>query len=401
MFQFFKTPTQSLSTNLKYLKYINILYGLNFFTPYLALYLQDKLISLSLVALVFTIETFGKIIFEFPSGFVSDIFGRRKTLILASLIRIISFAFLLFAPHTIFYIFYAILSAAAHCLRSGTDESLIFETCHELDQDKVYQREIGRYFSLYTIGATISAIIAGLLATISVEFTIWASFIPSSLVVYISMLLVEPHYHKTETHDFKKHLAVLKQNLLKSLNLKYILLFNSLLVAIYSIFNKFNSVYFEFKNIDISEIAYFIALFFLLNSSGYRLSHKLSKRFTSFKTLTFSIVTLGFAVTLSTFVTSYLSVFIFLTSGFFYAICTPILSEIININTDSEIRVSTHSITNLLINLFIFALTTVMSLSANFFNINHLFFMLSLIPLLILGFYFQTINKIVQTSKLD
>ena len=398
---FFKTPDHTLQTNLKYLKYINILYGLTFFVPYLALYLQDKLLSLSLVAMIFTIETFCKIIFEFPSGFISDIFGRRKTLILAALLRIISFAILLIAPSTIFFILFAILSAAAQCLRSRTDESLIYETCHELKQDNIYQREIGRYFSLYTIGATISAFVAGLLATISIEFTIWASFIPSSLVVYISMLLVEPHYHQTESHDLKKHLNTLKNNLLKSAKLKYILIFNSLLVAIFTILNKFNSVFFEFKNIDISQIAYFIALFYLLNSSGYRLSHKLSKRFSSFKTLNFSIITLSFAVLLSTIFTSHLAIFIFLTSGFFFAISAPILSEIINRNADSTIRVSTHSVTNLLINLFVFILTTSLTLSANFLNINQLFLILSLIPLAILITCNKNINKIVKQSKLD
>ena len=116
MRNFFKTPTHTLQTNLKYLKYINILYGLTFFVPYLALYLQDKLLSLSLVAMIFTVETFCKLIFEFPSGFISDIFGRRKTLILAALLRIISFAILLLASNIVFFILFAILSAAAQCL---------------------------------------------------------------------------------------------------------------------------------------------------------------------------------------------------------------------------------------------------------------------------------------------
>ena len=142
-------------------------------------------------------------------------------------------------------------------------------------------------------------------------------------------------------------------------------------------------------------------MFYLLNSSGYRLSHKLSKRFSSFKTLNFSIITLSFAVLLSTIFTSHLAIFIFLTSGFFFAISAPILSEIINRNADSTIRVSTHSVTNLLINLFVFILTTSLTLTANFLNINQLFLILSLIPLAILIICNKNINKIVKQSKLD
>ena len=393
MFRLYKIPKQSLQTNLKYLNYINILYGLTFFTPYIALYLQQKIFSLSLVALIFSVQTFVTILGEFPSAMFSDIFGRKKTLILAALIRIISFLFLLFANHPALFILYAILAGLAQSFRSGTDQSLIYETCHELKTDKTFQREIGRYFSLYTIGATISAVIAGVLSKISLEFTIWASIIPAALVIYLTMLLVEPHYHKTKTHTLKKHLQILSKEFKSRTTLRTFLFVNSLLVAIFTILQKFTSVYLEFKSIDISSIGYVMALFYLLNTYGYRLSHRFTKKFNNNLTLKFTILAFSLTILLSAISKAYIATFIFLTAGFFYSLMTPIFSEIINAQTNSEIRVTTHSLASIFTSIQVVILSILISLSANLITINSVFILLSIIPLVILLSFNKSINK--------
>ena len=393
MFRLYKIPKQSLKNNLKYLNYINILYGLTFFTPYIALYLQQKIFSLSLVALIFSVQTFVTILSEFPSAMFSDIFGRKKTLILAALIRIISFVFLLFANHPAFFILYAIFAGLAQSFRSGTDQSLIYEPCHELKTDKTFQKEIGRYFSLYTIGATVSAIIAGVLSKISLEFTIWVSIIPAALVIYLTMLLKEPHYHKTKTHTLKKHLQILSKEFKSRTTLRTFLFVNSLLVAIFTILQKFTSVYLEFKSIDISSIGYVMALFYLLNTYGYRLSHRFTKKFNNNLTLKFTILAFSLTILLSAISKAYIATFIFLTTGFFYSLMTPIFSEIINSHTNSEIRVTTHSLASILTSIQVVILSILISLSANLITINSVFILLSIIPLVILLSFNKSINK--------
>ena len=393
MFRLFKTPNKSLKKNLQYLNYINILYGLTFFTPYIALYIQQKIFSLSMVALIFSVQTFVTILSEFPSAMFSDIFGRKKTLILAALIRIISFVILLFANHAAIFVIYAILAGLAQSFRSGTDQSLIYETCHDLEKDKTFQKEIGRYFSLYTIGATISAVLAGVLSKISLEFTIWASVVPAALVIYLTMLLVEPHYHKTKTHTLKKHIQILSKELKNKTTLRTFLFINSLIVAIFTILQKFTSVYLEFKSIDISSIGYVIAFFYLLNTYGYRLSYRFTKKFSNNFTLKFTVLAFSLTILLSAISKAYIATFIFLITGFFYSLMTPIFAEVINTHTDSEIRVTMHSLASIFTSIQVVILSVMISLSANLLTINNVFLLLGIIPIVILLSFNKSINK--------
>lgn len=393
MFRLFKTPNKSLKKNLQYLNYINILYGLTFFTPYIALYIQQKIFSLSMVALIFSVQTFVTILSEFPSAMFSDIFGRKKTLILAALIRIISFVILLFANHAAIFVIYAIFAGLAQSFRSGTDQSLIYETCHELDTDKTFQKEIGRYFSLYTIGATISAVIAGVLSKISLEFTIWVSIVPAAIVIYLTMLLVEPHYHKTKTHTLKKHIKILSKELKHKTTLRTFLFINSLIVAIFTILQKFTSVYLEFKSIDISSIGYVMAFFYLLNTYGYRLSYRFTKKFSNNFTLKFTVLAFSLTILSSAISKAYIATFIFLITGFFYSLMTPIFSEIINNYTDSEIRVTMHSLASIFTSIQVVILSVMISLSANLLTINKVFLLLGIIPIVILLSFNKSINK--------
>ncbi len=373
----------NLRQNLKYLRAINVLYGTTFFMPYLALYLQTHLFSLSNVALIFSVQTIVAIIFELPSGLLSDKLGRKKTLVLSSVLRICAFVLLLFAVNMIGFICYAILSAIAGSLRSGTDVSLIYETCHELEDDASFQKQIGDYYSLYPIGATISAAIAGVVSKVSLEFTIWLSFIPAALIILLSMNLIEPHYHRYAKHkSFMTQLLDYKKHLFSSKFVYHIILASALIASFFALTESFTSIFFEYKGVDISTIGYFIAMFYLLNTYGYRISYYFSKLVGQRHSLHLSIIGLSASVFLSTLTSSYISVLCFLFAGFFYAINTPIITDMLNSNIESTHRAMLNSTTTFCTSINVFIVTTLVFFSNNYLNINTIFMLLCIIPLL-------------------
>src|SRR6056300_1048822 len=87
---------------------INFLFGLQFITPYLALYMQNQLQSLSQVALVFALQSASMVIFEIPSGLSADILGRKKSLIISGLLQLISLLILYISSNIIGFFFFAI-----------------------------------------------------------------------------------------------------------------------------------------------------------------------------------------------------------------------------------------------------------------------------------------------------
>ena len=136
-----------------------------------------------------------------------------------------------------------------------------------------------------------------------------------------------------------------------------------------------------------------MALFYLLNTYGYRLSHRFTKKFNNNLTLKFTILAFSLTILLSAISKAYIATFIFLTTGFFYSLMTPIFSEIINSHTNSEIRVTTHSLASILTSIQVVILSILISLSANLITINSVFILLSIIPLVILLSFNKSINK--------
>jgi len=60
--------------------------GMLFFLPILALYFEETLFTVTNVALIFAVEAIAMVIFEVPTGAIADLFGRKRTLVLANLV---------------------------------------------------------------------------------------------------------------------------------------------------------------------------------------------------------------------------------------------------------------------------------------------------------------------------
>lgn len=82
------------SPNIPLLCLITFLQGMTFFLPILSLYYEQTLFTVQNVAIIFAIEAIFSAIFEVPTGAIADLFGRKRTILVAYAINILAITML-------------------------------------------------------------------------------------------------------------------------------------------------------------------------------------------------------------------------------------------------------------------------------------------------------------------
>ncbi|MCK5740878.1 MAG: MFS transporter [Chlorobi bacterium] len=149
--------------NKQYYKFCayGFLKNLRFFEPFFILYLASKGLTFLEIGFLYSIREIGTNLLEIPTGIISDSVGRRRTMIAAFAVYIISFGifhfFSGFAVFSIAMIFFSVGDA----FRSGTHKAMIFEYLrlnNILDQKVHYY---GHTRSYSQAGSALSALAAG------------------------------------------------------------------------------------------------------------------------------------------------------------------------------------------------------------------------------------------------
>jgi len=340
-----KKRKQKLDRNIWLMNVIRFLRSFMFFVPIFALYLQEQLFTVLNVTIIMAIITFVTAVLEVPSGVFTDFFGRRKTLILSCLIAVINVSLLATGTEFIHFVFYAIVSAFSRALNSGTDESLLYDTLKEFKEQGKFKKVIGAYHAIGPIAMSISSIIGGLLATISLRTPVYVTIIPFVIALIFSLFLVEPKYHKSISTVFghvKKSTALLFSNRQLFLLSLASLLFFSFGESIHQI----SQIFYSFNNIPVAYFGFIFGAVFGLSSAGSFFSHSITEKFGNKRSLIFSTVFSMIVLIIATYVSGWLAVFFLIIGSFTYGIRNPVMSYMTNLEVASSNRATVLSIRN-------------------------------------------------------
>jgi len=202
--------------------------NLKFFEPYILIYLMGNGITLLQIGILFAIREVIVNVFEIPSGFLADYFGRKKELSFSFLMYITSFVFFFFSSTFWIAVIAMVFFGLGEAFRSGTHKAMIFTYLEQKGWTKDKTFVYGKTRSASLIGSAISAILS---VVIILNVTNNGYIFLASIIPYILDFVLIMSYPKSLDNSdrekrisFKQMIRKLIEAFKKNKNLRHILI---------------------------------------------------------------------------------------------------------------------------------------------------------------------------------
>ena len=178
---------------------ISLLYGFSFFdqfmivialwVPYLTMQGIGMRQFMELQAVFAIVILCG----EVPSGLLSDLWGRKKTLLLGAVLKAASFSLLPLWSSYEGFLFYHLTMGIALSMISGGDVALLYDSHLAAGGENTRGATIlGNAKLAAQVGTTMSALVGGAVITLSYGHLLWANAILSWVPVLLVLSITEP-----------------------------------------------------------------------------------------------------------------------------------------------------------------------------------------------------------------
>lgn len=330
-------------------------------TPYLPLFMGENGIDKSSYGLLAAIHALSIIFLEIPSGYLADAIGRKKTLVIGSVLGALGYAIYSLSSTFSGFLMAMVVLGIGQSMISGSDSALLYETLKATGRVRQYARYEGRIIALGSFLETAGAPLGGLLAAVSFRYPFVAQTLIALIAVPAALTLVEPESRDATGKRPVSLTAALRETLLFDRRLLLLLFYSALFgTGTYTMAKAIPYWYSESVQSSALELGFFWSVLnlsaALFSSFAYRLERRINQ-------LTF-MAGIGLAVSVSFFglgsappgAAMAILVLFYCCRG----LAAPILKNYINDSTPSEIRATILSIRPFLVYVMFAALFPVM-----------------------------------------
>lgn len=336
-------------------KNIKKIYILKFFTMFLVLmpvivpFFETAKIGMQGVYLILAVFSVTVFILEIPSGYFSDLLGRRKTLIISNFLKGVGFSMFPFASDISVFIAAEIVLGIALSLNSGTDTAILYDTLEEIRPGKAQVKYLGRSLSYFAMGEALAALMGSVLLMYSFSLNNLAviSAFMSWITFFISFSLIEPPRVKM-TQSHRQNFRYIFQGLFKQSKLLNLIILNTIfsfsgtLIAVWLFQKYWNEI-----GIPLMYFGFLWALTNFIVSIAGRNAHRIEKKCGSFAIL----ICLGLLPILGYLgiylVTSYYGILVCLIFQVSRGIGQVILKDALNKRVTTDFRATANSISQM------------------------------------------------------
>lgn len=159
--------------------------------PVFFLYFIER-VALGDAVLLGSAYYFSVFLLEVPSGYCSDRFGRRPTLILASVMTVVACALFAVASSFAVLLVAQSLLAAGIAFQSGSDSALLYDSLYALGREQEYtEREtIAQKWSMTALAC--SCLLGGALGMVDLRLAYMAALLAALIAVTLCVSFLEP-----------------------------------------------------------------------------------------------------------------------------------------------------------------------------------------------------------------
>lgn len=340
---------KKIHSNVWKLYLIKALRSFMLFTPIAVLFLQENGLSMSQVFLLQSLFSLAIIVLEVPTGYFSDIFGRKISILIGGVLAAGGFTL-----YSLSYGFWGFLAAETLLgfgvsFVSGSDSAMLYDTLAEGGKVESYKKLEGRGLGVGLFSESAASVIGGFLALVSLRLPLYCEAVVTLLIIPVALTLVEPKRHQSERTEgsLRSMLKLIKYSLHDHKEVKWLIIYSSLVGASTITMFWFIQSYLVATNVPLAYFGVILALFFLSAAFFSLYANDVEKVLGRKKSLILLILlpALGYFL-LSSFWFIWSGVFIFL-FYFVRGINNPVILDYINGLIPSEIRATVLSVKNL------------------------------------------------------
>ena len=324
--------------------------------PIIVLFYEDHGLGLQDVFILKSVYSIAAVALEIPSGYLADVWGRRKCLILGGILFFLGYLCYSFTSTFAAFVIAEILLGTGQTLVNGADSALLYDTTVQYKKENLYLRYEGRITMIGNFAEAIAGIFGGLLAAYSLRYPFYAQALIAFSGIPAAFALQELHIKSKVQTPVQEIVRIIRYSLVTNKRLCYNIMFSGIIGAATPTMAWFVQPYLMYMNTPTSWFGVIWTVLNLTVGIAALYSDRVDSYFGPKKMgiliLTFvagGYVALAFNLTYAGL--AILFVF-YIIRGF----ATPILKGYINQMTFSEMRATVLSIRNFIIRLMFAAI---------------------------------------------
>ena len=210
----------SAARNLSLIGWFNFWMDFRPYGPIAILYFAEVSGSYALGMSIFSATMLAQSLFEVPTGVLSDMLGRKRTVVCGAVAGVFALTFYAIGGTYLALLAGAICEGLGRAFYSGNNEALLYDTLAEMDRREAFQEYLGKTSSMFQFALAISAVMGSLIAAVSFQVVMWVSVVPMVLALVVSLRLMEPCAHMPASAHVYGHLATAFRHFVRNARLR-------------------------------------------------------------------------------------------------------------------------------------------------------------------------------------
>ncbi|GAB7086811.1 MFS transporter [Marinifilum fragile] len=318
--------------------------------PIIVLFYQENGLSMQDVLTLKGIYSVAVVVLEIPSGYLADVWGRKKSLILGAILGCLGFVVYSFSYGFTGFLAAELILGIGSSFISGSDSAMLYDSLLKMNREKEYLKQESRVMSVGNFAEAIAGIAGGSLALISLR----TPFVLQSFIAFIAIpaafLLLDPNQDSQKSKaGFKHILNIVKFSLWDSAKLRWNIVLSSVIGCATLTLAWFIQPYLKDLDMEVSTIGVIWTLLNLTVGFVALLAHRVEGYLGKIGTSTFIVIGISSGFILSGWFHSLIGVGVFFFFYFVRGIATPVLKDYINRITESDMRATVLSVRNFII----------------------------------------------------
>jgi len=285
-------------------------------------------------------------VMEVPSGYLADVIGRRKTLIIGALLFPLGLTVYVLSSSLPMFLAAEFVLAVGNSMRSGSDSAMLYDTLKELSRETDYAMIEGRGHQFARIGTGIASVSGGLLAAISMRLPFWFNIVAGLAIIPLVVAMTEPERKKASGQNPLQNILRIAAESMKNPDIRPFILLLGLIgsVSVIALWAYF--LYYQAVGIPLALFGVLFAAFQFSGALGARLSATVAVKAGTIRLLLSSLLISPILLLIGLLRSPWLLPLIMI-HPFIWNLTVPVLLQQINLRSVSQVRATVLSLANM------------------------------------------------------